>query len=257
MNESPVENTTPTDPETPRPGRFAALFIRHDVDGPRWRRPVLATLGVLVIAVAGVIAWVSTSPDLPPAALTVTKVYVPPTGSDVADVYFTLSNTGAGPDTLRSAGAEYQTGAAAKGVTLCADDPCSGGSPIDIPATDVILFGPGGPHIEVQGLGPLNTKHQPLQLTLTFARSGTLHILAPVGTAADLSMNDVMTYGFMGHSTPGMGDMSGMTDLSGATPAPGTSGSTATSSRTPSTKTPTTTMNMPGMTGMSMPVGNS
>ncbi|HEX3782427.1 MAG TPA: copper chaperone PCu(A)C [Pseudonocardiaceae bacterium] len=250
----PAEETSKADAGTPRPGRFAGLFIRHDVDGPRWRRPTLAALGVLVIIAAAAITWVATSPDLPPAALTVTKVYVPPTSSNVADVYFTLSNTGAGPDTLTSAGAEYQTGAAAKSVTLCAEDPCSGGSPIDVPATDVILFGPGGPHIEVTGLGPLNTKHQPLQLTLTFSRSGTLHILAPVGSAANLSMNDVMTYGFMGHSSPGMGDMSGMTDMTGTTPPPTTGGRTPTTTK-PTTAKPTTTMNMPGMTGMNMPAG--
>ncbi len=254
MSPSPEENTTPPAADVPRPGRFAGLFFRHDLDGGfRWRRPVLTGLGLLVIVAAGVITWVSTSPDLPPAALTVTKAYVPPTGSDVADVYFTLSNTGAGPDTLTSVGAEYQTGAKATSVTLCSQDPCSGESPIDIPSTDVILFGPGGPHIEVAGLGPLNTKHQPLQLTLTFSRSGTLHILAPVGTASNLNMNDVMTYGFMGHSTPGMGDMSGMTGPTGTTSTPATSGKApATSGKAPTTTTPGTGMNMPGM---NMPTG--
>lgn len=244
MSETP-ENESGTE-EAPEPRR-SGLFTQQGADGPRWRRPVLFTVGAVVIIAAAAITWVVTSPDLPPAAITVTKAYVPPTGSSTADVYFTLANTGAGPDTLESVGAEYQTGAAAKSVALCADDPCSGASTVDISSTSATLFAPGGPHIEVTGLGQLRKGHQPLQLTLTFKRSGTLHILAPVGTAADLSMADVMTYGFMGHSTPGDGmDMSG-----GSTGSPSTGSSTG---------SPSTGMgNMPGMSGMpgmTMPAGS-
>jgi copper(I)-binding protein len=201
--------------ETPEPTEDApeqpsGPTSQRGADGPRWRRPLLYAVGAVVIIAAAAITWVTTSPDLPPAAITVLKVYAPPTSNGTADVYFTISNTGAGPDTLESVGAEYQTGAAAKSVTLCSDDPCSGASTIDVPATTSTLFAPGGPHVEVTGLGALSKGHQPLQLTLNFQRSGTLHVLAPVGTAADLSMTDVMTYGFMGHSTPGDGmDMSG------------------------------------------------
>lgn len=239
MSETP-ENESGTEQQTEP--RRSGLFTKQGADGPRWRRPVLFAVGAVVIIAAAAVTWVVTSPDLPPAAITVTRVYVPPTGSSTADVYFTLANTGAGPDTLESVAAEYQTGSAAKSVTLCADDPCSGTSTVDISATSTTLFAPGGPHIEVTGLGQLRKGHQPLQLTLTFERSGTLHILAPVGTAADLSMADVMTYGFMGNSTmPGDGmDMSG--------------GSTG----TPSTGTPSTGMGgMPGMPGMTMPAGNN
>jgi copper(I)-binding protein len=234
MSETP-ENTEELTESTPRrSGLFGGLFVQQGPDGPRWRRPVLFGVGAVVIIAAAAITWVATSPDLPPAAITVTKVYVPPTNGDTADVYFALSNTGAGPDTLESVAAEYQTGSVAKSVTLCSDDPCSGAATIDVSQTSTTLFAPGGPHIEVTGLGTLRKGHQPLQLTLTFERSGTLHILAPVGTAADLSMMDVMTYGFMGHSTPGDGmDMS--------------SGSTSTTA--PST-------GMPGMPGMTVPTGN-
>lgn len=207
MSETP-ESTEETTGEQPK--RRGGWFLQQGEDGPRWRRPVLFALGAVVIIAAAAVTWVVTSPDLPPAAITVTKVYVPPVNGDTADVYFALSNTGAGPDTLESVGAEYQTGAAVKNITLCADDPCSGAATIDVHGTSSILFAKGGPHIEVTGLGPLAKGHQPLQLTLNFQRSGTLHVLAPVGTAADLSMMDVMTYGFMGHATPGDGmDMSG------------------------------------------------
>jgi copper(I)-binding protein len=225
-----MSETPETPEETPdeQPQRRRGWFVQQGEDGPRWRRPALFAVGAVVIIAAAAVTWVATSPDLPPAAITVTKVYVPPTNSNTADVYFTLSNTGAGPDTLESVGAEYQTAKAAKNITLCSDDPCSGAATMAINQTTSTLFAKGGPHIEVTGLGPLAKGHQPLQLTLNFERSGTLHILAPVGTAADLSMTDVMTYGFMGHATPGDGmDMSG-----GAT---------------------TTMGDMPGMTGMNMP----
>jgi copper(I)-binding protein len=225
-----MSETPETPEETPdeQPQRRRGWFVQQGEDGPRWRRPALFAVGAVVIIAAAAVTWVATSPDLPPAAITVTKVYVPPTNSNTADVYFTLSNTGAGPDTLESVGAEYQTAKAVKSITLCSDDPCSGAATMNINQTTSTLFAKGGPHIEVTGLGPLAKGHQPLQLTLNFQRSGTLHILAPVGTAADLSMTDVMTYGFMGHATPGDGmDMSG-----GAT---------------------TTMGDMPGMTGMNMP----
>lgn len=207
MSETTETSESTEEPEQPR---GSGWFVRQGGDGPRWRRPVLFAIGAVVVIAAAAVTWVATSPNLPPAAITVTRVYTPPTRSGTADVYFTLSNTGAGSDTLESAAAEYQTGAAATSVTLCSDDPCSGAGTVDVSATSTTLFAPGGPHIEVTGLGKLAKGHQPLQLTLTFERSGTLHILAPVGTAADLSMMDVMTYGFMGHSTPGDGmDMSG------------------------------------------------
>jgi copper(I)-binding protein len=220
MSETPE---TTTEQEQPR---RSGLFIQQGADGPRWRRPVLFAIGAVVIIAAAAVTWVATSPNLPPAAITVTKVYAPPANGDTADVYFTLSNNGAGPDTLESAAAEYQTGSAAKSVTLCSADPCTGNATIDISSTSTTLFAPGGPHIEVTGLGALRKGHQPLQLTLTFKRSGTLHILAPIGTAADLSMMDVMTYGFMGHSTPGDGmDMSGTGgSMPGMTNMPGMGG---------------------------------
>ncbi len=220
MSETPETPDTEEQPTSRRSGSFTGLFVQQGADGPRWRRPVLFAIGAVVIIAAAAVTWVATSPNLPPAAITVTKVYAPPTSLDTADVYFTLSNNGAGPDTLESATAEYQTGSAAKSVTLCSDDPCTGPATIDISSTSTTLFAPGGPHVQITGLGPLRKGHQPLQLTLTFARSGTLHILAPIGTAADLSMMDVMTYGFMGHSTPGDG-MSDMPGMSGMNNMPG------------------------------------
>lgn len=223
-------------------------------DRPVWRRPTPLAIGAAVIVAAGGVAWAATSPAVPPAAITVTQVYAPQTDSNNADVYFTLSNTGAGTDTLERVNAEYQTGSAAKSVTLCADASCSGASTVDISATATTLFQPDGPYIEVTGLGPLRRGHQPLQLTLTFKRSGTLHVLAPVGTPADLTMMDVMNYGFMGHASPGDGmDMPG--GSSGATKAPSTGmGDMPSMTGMPSMPPTTSSMPspMPSMPGMTM-----
>jgi copper(I)-binding protein len=148
-----------------------------------------------------------------------------PVGDDAdAPVYLTITNNGAGSDRLLSAGAEFQTGAAAKGITVCASKSCPSGDTVTIAAHSTTVFGPSGPHLLVRGLGRLTTGHQPLQLTLTFARSGLVHVLSPIGSAANLSENDIMTYGFMGGRDPGMG-MSGMSGAPSTMPSmPGTTG---------------------------------
>jgi copper(I)-binding protein len=175
--------------------------------------------GIGAVAVLGVgLLWWTTSRPLPPPNLGVSAVYTPPGDGASAQVDFTVTNTGAGPDTLLSAGTEFQTAAAAKGVLVCATPSCAQPATVTIPAHSTMIFGAGGPDVVVSGLGPLASGHQPLQLTLTFARSGVVHVLSPVGSATDLTENDVMTYGYMGHAEPGMGmddDMPGMTGMPG------------------------------------------
>ncbi|HEY3608977.1 MAG TPA: copper chaperone PCu(A)C, partial [Pseudonocardiaceae bacterium] len=191
-----------------------------------WRRSALAGVAAVAILGVGLLMWVTTRPTPagPPPSLTMTGVYTPVGDGADAPVYLTITNNGAGSDTLLSAGTEFQTGAAAKGSTVCASRSCGSGDTVTIAAHSTTVFGPSGPHLLVRGLGMLMTGHQPLQLTLTFARSGVVHVLSPIGSAANLSENDIMTYGFMGGRDPGMG-MSGM------------SGS------------PSTMPSMPGMTG--------
>jgi copper(I)-binding protein len=197
------------------------------------RRPLLSSAAAVAVVGVGLLLWVTTrpAPVPPPASLTLTTVYTPVGNGATAPVYFTITNKGDGPDTLMSAGTEFQTATTAKGVTVCANAACSGDQTVTVPARSTVIFGPDGPHLLVRGLGALTVGHQPLQLTLTFARSGVVHALSPIGTAANLSENDIMNYGFMGNSnSPGMmGNMSGMPGMSSA---------------------PTT---MPGMPGMTMP----
>jgi copper(I)-binding protein len=183
--------------------------------------------GVAAVAVVGVglLMWVTTRPTAvgPPPNLAINAVYTPTGAGATAPVYFTITNSGAGPDTLVSAAAEFQTGTAATGVTVCGNASCAGDA-VTIAAHSTAVFGPAGPHLVVRGLGTLTVGHQPLQLTLTFARSGVVHVLSPVGSPANLTENDIMTYGFMGGPDPGMG-MAGMSGSPSTMPAmPGMTG---------------------------------
>lgn len=204
----------------------------EDEEGERPRRPLpwwlptaLVVAGALVLAGLGFVAWAALRPAGTPAKLGLTDVYAPAGSAAAAAVYLTVTNTGDGTDVLTSAGAEFQTGAAAKGVAVCADSGCTAHT-VSVPGHSTVTFGATGPHLLVAGLGALAVGHQPLQLTLTFQQSGLVHVLAPVGSAKNLTERDVLTYGFMGNRDPGMmgggGGMSGMPGMSSA-PAPSTS----------------------------------
>jgi copper(I)-binding protein len=194
-----------------------------------WRRSALVSVAAVAVVGVGLLMWVTTRPTAagPPPSLAMSAVFTPAGDGASAPVYLTITNNGAGADTLTSASAEFQTGAAAKGVTVCANASCGSDDTVTIAPHSTTVFGPNGPHVLVRGLGMLMIGHQPLQLTLTFARSGVVHVLSPIGSPANLTENDIMTYGFMGGPNPGMG-MTGM---------PGMSGS------------PSTMPSMPGMTG--------
>jgi copper(I)-binding protein len=184
------------------------------------RRSLLASAAAVAVVGVGLLLWTTTRPAPvgPPPSLTLTFAYTPAGNGATAPVYVTITNKGDGPDTLVSAGTEFQTAAAAKGVTVCADAACSGDQTVTIPAHATVNFGPNGPHLLVRGLGALAVGHQPLQLTLTFARSGVVHMLSPIGSPANLTENDIMAYGFMGNSNnPGMmGNMAGMSGMPAA-----------------------------------------
>jgi copper(I)-binding protein len=214
-------------------GTVPAMSTVTDEDdelAPRRYSPAMSSLIVLVVVVVGLIQWGTTRPipsgERPQLALT--DVFTPAgaTADGGVPVYFVVTNTGNSPDTLLSAGTEFQTAGVATGVSVCANPVCTGPGSVTVPAHSRFVFGPAGPHLVVAGMGKLDNGHQPLQVTLTFATSGVVHLLSPVGTAANLSQDDVMAYGYMGNSDPGM-DMPGM-DMSGsptATPTtPGTSG---------------------------------
>jgi copper(I)-binding protein len=190
-----------------------------------WRRSALAGVAAVAVVGVGLLMWVTTQPAAvgPPPNLALTAVYTPTGAGATAPVYLTITNSGAGSDTLVSAAAEFQTGTAAKGVAVCGNASCAGDT-VTIAAHSTAVFGPDGPHLVVRGLGMLMVGHQPLQLTLTFARSGVVHVLSPVGSPANLTENDIMTYGFMGGPNPGMG-MAGMSGSPSTMPAmPGMTG---------------------------------
>lgn len=200
--------------------------------------PVLSGVSALAVLGVGLLWWATSQPaaPTPPPNLAVSNVYTPAGAGPAAPVYFSITNTGAGADTLLSAGAEFQTAGMTKGVTVCGAAACPPAGTVSIPPHATMVFTSGGPHLLVSGTGALTVGHPPLQLTLTFARSGVLHVLVPVGSPANLTQHDVMTYGFMGHANPGMGM--------------GDGGSSSTTSSTASTAS-----TMPGMPGMTMPGG--
>lgn len=172
---------------------------------PWWLLPGLLTAGTIVLVGVGLIVWsVTHPPSTSPPKLGLSAVYTPAGTASPAAVYFTVTNSGDTADTLASAGAEFQTAAAARSVSVY---PGAGGQPgaVTIPGHATVMFTAGGPHLQVGGLGPLPVGHAPLQLTLHFAASGTVHILAPIGGPGNLTQQDVMTYGYMGHRDPGMG----------------------------------------------------
>jgi copper(I)-binding protein len=190
---------------------------------PAWRASAMSGITAVVIVGVGLLQW-GTARATPPPHLAITSVYTPVGGSAPAPVYFTLTNTGDGSDTLVSAGAEFQTGAAAKAIALCGNQFCTGADALAVPAHSTMVFRATGPHVLVSGLGALSKSHQPLQITLKFAKSGVVHVLSPVGSPADLTEDDIMTYAFMGSNTPGMGmDMTGKpSDMGGTGTSPGT-----------------------------------
>jgi copper(I)-binding protein len=193
---------------------------------PAWRSSAMAGTAAIAVALVGLLQWGTTRVPPEQAHIVITDVYTPAGSAAAAPVYFTLTNSGNGSDTLISAGTEFQTSSMVHGVSVCANPVCTGPSSITIPAHSTVVFGVAGPHLVAHGTGTFAKGHQPLQLTLDFAGSGVLHVLSPIGSADDLTENDVMTYGFMGHRDPGMGgmggDMQGMPgmDMSGTTTTP-------------------------------------
>lgn len=207
---------------------------------PAWRASAMSGVAAVVVVGVGLLQWGTTRPEppQPQPALAINAVFTPPTTAADAAVYFTLTNSGPGADTLLSAGTEYQTHTMAKSIEVCGNAACTDHT-VTIPAHTTVVFGPKGSHLLLTGLGTLIKGHQPLQVTMKFQTSGTVHILSPVGTPADLTQNDVMTYAYMGHGSPGMGmDM----------------GSSPSTSSAPSTRagSPTSTSNPNCMAGMTM-----
>lgn len=180
------------------------------------RTTILSTATAVAVLGVALLQWGTTRIPAEQPHLAVSAVYTPTGNGATAPVYFTLTNTG-GADTLVSAGTEFQTASMAKSVAVCGNADCDGDDAVTIPAHSTVHFDATGPHLEVRGLGALNVGHQPLQITLSFSASGVTHVLSPIGSPGNLTMNDVMTYGFMGHRDPGMdmgteggSDMSGM-----------------------------------------------
>ncbi|MEY9941704.1 copper chaperone PCu(A)C [Streptacidiphilus sp. MAP5-3] len=63
---------------------------------------------------------------------------------------------------------------------------------LTVPADGSLTLSPGGTHVELTALRRTPALHDTIQLDLTFATSGTVHVWAPVGPADSLTVEDVM-----------------------------------------------------------------
>jgi copper(I)-binding protein len=111
-----------------------------------------------------------------------------PPGAGVAAAYLTIDNAGGGDDRLLGATSD------AAGRVEIHESRREGevmqmrkAEPLDIPAGERIVFGPGGLHVMLMDLKEPLRKGEGLSLTLRFERAGEVHIEAEVlaGDATD------------------------------------------------------------------------
>ncbi len=111
-----------------------------------------------------------------------------PPGAGVAAAYLTIDNTGGGADRLLGATSD------AAGRVEIHESRREGevmrmrkAEPLDIPAGERIVFGPGGLHVMLMELKEPLRQGERLSLTLRFERAGEVHIEAEVlaGDATD------------------------------------------------------------------------
>ncbi|MEY9877002.1 copper(I)-binding protein [Streptacidiphilus sp. MAP12-33] len=152
--------------------------------------PLVALLACLLLLVGhgsrG--AASAATPSTAPAKLALLSPYLDPPGqaSGPVDAYLTLRNGGGSADRLLDVTTPWATT-----VRLVSG---SGQSQpwITIAAGSSLTLRPGGLHLELTGLRRTPKLHDVIQLDLTFAQSGTVHVFAPVGPAGSLTVEDVM-----------------------------------------------------------------
>jgi periplasmic copper chaperone A len=142
-------------------------------------RTSLIVVGV-VVAVACVIAWVSTghADGAKISDLHVTQAYVPqPASPDVAAAYFTIANLGNAPAVLTGVHADVS------GMSMMHESTGTTmrmlGS-VTVPAHGTFVFSPGRYHVMLES--PMRTLKQGdhVKLTLSFAGVGQITVNAPV-----------------------------------------------------------------------------
>ncbi|GII54224.1 hypothetical protein Pth03_26130 [Planotetraspora thailandica] len=136
--------------------------------------------GVVVLAVAGVIAWAVTgrASETTISDLHVTQAYVPqPASPDVAAAYFTIANSGDTPAVLTGVHADVSDMSMlheTKGTTMTMVDA------VTVPAHGTFVLSPGHYHVMIESPTRALKPGDHVTLTLSFAKVGQLSVNAPV-----------------------------------------------------------------------------
>jgi copper(I)-binding protein len=141
----------------------------------RWLLSAVALLGLAVGCGDGVEA----------GALTIRDIVAPaPAGDAPMALYFTVTNDGVVADTLFGV-----TSDAAAEVGMhrpTADDPMAHVYALAVPAKGVLRLAPGGTHVMLDSLRRDFRPGDSLRVVLRFGRAGTVPIVAPVVSYAEL-----------------------------------------------------------------------
>jgi copper(I)-binding protein len=133
-------------------------------------------------------ASAATPPAAAPAKLALLAPHLDPPvhASGPVEAYLTVRNGGGSPDRLLDVSTPWAT-------TVRLVDATSRPQPwITVPASGSVTLRPGALHLELSGLRRTPKLHDVIQLDLTFAQSGTVHVWAPVGPADSLTVEQVM-----------------------------------------------------------------
>lgn len=150
-------------------------------------RAVLAGVVVAVLGGLGLLRSTMAQSTAHAAAITVSGAYVrppvPPNTSAAA--YFTVTNPTDRPDTLRSVHTSVGASAAVHtaGMSSMAGMDMGGdGAPgtITIPAQGSVVLSTGHGHVMIENVAHALHGGQTVDLTLVFARAGSVHVHAPV-----------------------------------------------------------------------------
>jgi copper(I)-binding protein len=146
----------------------------------------LLALALLLWGHAGPTSAVSAAAD--PPRLAMYSPYLTPPGEPAGPVgaYLTAHNGGGTADRLVSVASPW---AASVQLVDAAGHPLPWAT---IPAGGSLTLRPGGTHLELTSLRRTPRPHDVIQLDLSFAVSGTVHVWAPVGPPGSLTVEDVM-----------------------------------------------------------------
>ncbi|SEM42652.1 copper chaperone PCu(A)C [Streptacidiphilus jiangxiensis] len=161
------------------PGARRALLVQG---------PLVALLACVLLLVGHVGRGDASAATASPAKLALLSPYLDPPkqASGPVEAYLSLRNGGGSADRLLDVSTPWAT-------TVRLVDGSGRTQPwIGVPADATLSLHPGGLHLELSGLRRTPALHDVIQLDLTFAQSGTVHVWAPVGPANSLTVEEVM-----------------------------------------------------------------